>query len=62
VEKDDSRQMLSSVRNLSAAVVEARTLINAFIADFSVITVLVKAITLSGWVFHMKVLFVSRLI
>ena len=49
--------MFASVRSVSTAVLEARTLINAFIADFSIITVLVKAITLSGWVFHMKVFF-----
>lgn len=42
---------------VSSAIVDARSLINAFIVDFDVITVLIKAMQLSGWVFHMKVLY-----
>lgn len=44
---------------LSTAVADARALINAFIVDFDVVTVLIKAIHLSGWVFHMKVGLIS---
>lgn len=40
---------------VSAGVHDARLLLNAFIVDFDVITVLIKAMQLSGWVFHMKV-------
>ena len=46
----------------SAAVTSARALINSFVVDFDAITVLIKAMQLSGWIFHMKVSVVPLLV
>jgi hypothetical protein len=56
--KADSAELEESnyeQNGISDSVAEARVLIDSFIVDFNVITVLVKAMMLSGWVFHMKV-------
>ena len=52
---EDGTDIGAGESSASQAVISARLLINALVVYCDVITVLVKAIQLSGWVFHMKV-------